>query len=102
MGFRDDIREFNLQVETDEIRTFVRTVEMTRDSIVEGSAMTGAPGQPVGQYGPGYHPGKVGGNLKASWQVERTQIFVTTPVTTRVVIPRRWSVSWSGVRKKPL
>jgi hypothetical protein len=37
------------------------------ESIVEGSPVTGAPGQPVGQYGPGYHPGSVGGTLKGSW-----------------------------------
>lgn len=37
-------------------------------AVVEGSEITGSPGQQVGQYGPGYNPGKVGGNLKASWQ----------------------------------
>lgn len=38
-------------------------------SIQEGSPITGAPGQPVGQYGPGYNEGSVGGTLKGSWQV---------------------------------
>ena len=39
------------------------------DSIQNGSPLTGSPGQPVGQYGPGYHQGEVGGTLKASWQL---------------------------------
>ena len=52
---------------------FVGCVEEAHRSVQEGSEITGAPGQPVGQYGPGYHPGKVGGYLKASWQ----KVFVS-------------------------
>ena len=39
------------------------------NSIVNGSPLTGSPGQPVGQYGPGYNQGEVGGTLKSSWQL---------------------------------
>ena len=59
MAFLDDLRAFAVKVERVTDDTFVRTVEMTRDSIVEGSALTGAPGQPVKT-----------GNLKGSWQTE--------------------------------
>lgn len=52
---------------------FFNVASAVKSSIVEGSSLTGAPGQPVGQYGPGYHPGKIGGTLKASWQL----VFVT-------------------------
>lgn len=48
--------------------SFVGIVEECTRSVVEGSELTGAPGQPVGQYGPGYHNGEKGGYLKASWQ----------------------------------
>lgn len=49
-------------------------------SIVDGSPLTGSPGQPVGQYGPGYHPGEVGGDLRTSWQIE-----FLSPDTARVI-----------------
>lgn len=52
---------------------FVGCVDEAFRSVDEGSEITGAAGQPVGQYGPGYHPGKVGGYLKASWQ----KVFVS-------------------------
>jgi len=60
---------------------FLNTASAVFNSIVNGSPLTGAPGQPVGQYGPGYHPGKVGGTLKASWQlvfVSPTQAIIGT------------------------
>jgi hypothetical protein len=67
MSFSGDIAHFTRKVETEANDRFVRIVTETTRSIVEGSEITGSPGQPVGQYGPGYHQGYVGGTLKASW-----------------------------------
>lgn len=70
MGFAEQMKAIALKVETRHKAVFDRCGELVESSIVSGSALTGAPGQPVGQYGPGYHPGEVGGTLKASWQRE--------------------------------
>lgn len=69
-GFADLLREFTAKTERVSQTVFVNSAAAALDSIQNGSQLTGAPGQPVGQYGPGYHPGKVGGELKASWQLE--------------------------------
>jgi hypothetical protein len=68
MPFADDINRFTVKVATRSKAVFLNTVSAAQDSIVNGSALTGSPGQPVGQYGPGYHAGEVGGELKSSWQ----------------------------------
>jgi hypothetical protein len=68
MSFAEDLKRFTVKVETRSQAVFLNTVSAAQDSIVNGSALTGSPGQPVGQYGPGYHEGEVGGELKASWQ----------------------------------
>jgi hypothetical protein len=69
MSFKSDLTAFATKLETKTRRVFVNVVAAAEDSIVNGSAVTGAPGQPVGQYGPGYNQGAVGGTLKASWQL---------------------------------
>lgn len=48
---------------------FIGVATEAKRSIQTGSELTGAPGQPVGQYGPGYHPGEVGGTLRDSWEL---------------------------------
>lgn len=68
-AFADQIRDFAVKVEARTETAFANIIASTFDSIVNGSELTGAPGQPVGEYGPGYHPGEVGGDLKASWQL---------------------------------
>jgi hypothetical protein len=67
-SFADDLQRFTAKVETRSQAVFLGTVTAAYESITDGSALTGSPGQPVGQYGPGYHEGEVGGELKASWQ----------------------------------
>jgi hypothetical protein len=67
-AFADSLRRSVLAIEHLEAGVFANVVSAVHESVVEGSLVTGAPGQPVGQYGPGYHPGKVGGTLKNSWQ----------------------------------
>ena len=64
------LRYWVLEKKELEQHIYVNSVSAVHDSIQNGSPVTGAPGQPVGQYGPGYHEGEVGGTLKASWQVE--------------------------------
>jgi hypothetical protein len=71
--FAKQLKGFAVKQERMTRTLFLNTASAVFDSIVNGSSITGAPGQPVGQYGPGYHPGKVGGTLKASWQL----VFVT-------------------------
>jgi hypothetical protein len=69
MAFGDDLMHFTVHVRALTQAVFLNTVLAAQASIQSGSAITGSPGQPVGQYGPGYHPGETGGALKASWQV---------------------------------
>lgn len=71
MSFRDEVRAFAVVVEQrDRTLLFANIASAVQGSIVDGSEITGSPGQPVGQYGPGYNPGRIGGALKASWQIE--------------------------------
>jgi len=67
--FEKNLRKFAVKQERMTRTLFLNVASACKDSIVEGSSITGAPGQPVGQYGPGYHPGLTGGTLKASWQL---------------------------------
>ena len=79
--FADLLRRFTVKTTRLATDVFVNSGSACLDSIQNGSEVTGSPGQPVGQYGPGYHPGKVGGELKASWQLEfvsPTEILVAT------------------------
>ena len=56
MGFADEIREFSREVETDSAALFLAICTAVLASIQFGSAITGAPGQPVDT-----------GALRASW-----------------------------------
>lgn len=68
MSFADDLKRFTTKIQNQTAEIFNGVGEECLRSIQEGSEITGAPGQQVGQYGPGYHPGQVGGALKGSWQ----------------------------------
>jgi len=57
MSFRDDVLRFAEKVERRQKDIFVGCVNGVRTSVTEGSATTGAPGQPVDT-----------GNLIGSWQ----------------------------------
>jgi hypothetical protein len=57
MSFSDQVRSFALKVDGQARDVFVGTVAAAAASITDGSALTGAPGQPVDT-----------GALKASWQ----------------------------------
>lgn len=56
--FREGLKGFSKKVEVENRDIFVGVATAARDSIVEGSAITGAAGQPVDT-----------GFLKASWQL---------------------------------
>jgi hypothetical protein len=71
-AFGEALQRFTVKVETRSQAVFLNTVSACYESVVNGSPLTGSPGQPVGQYGPGYHEGEVGGELKTSWQVNFT------------------------------
>ena len=58
-SFSDDIKAFTAKVEAKTQTIFVNTVAAAKDSIVLGSPITGAPGQPVAF-----------GTLRASWNTE--------------------------------
>jgi hypothetical protein len=66
---------------------FVGVATETMRSVQVGSEITASPGQPVGQYGPGYHPGKVGGTLRASWQLNFESAVAATISTNIVYAP---------------
>lgn len=59
MSFGNDIRIFTKKVNGVTNDVFVNTVSHVHQSIVDGSAVTGAPGSPVDT-----------GNLRDSWQIE--------------------------------
>lgn len=63
MSYSDDIKRFTDKAERRARNVFIASTVEVRRSIVEGSTLTGAPGQPVGQY----NDGRVGGTLKASF-----------------------------------
>lgn len=58
MSFADDIARFTLTVEATTKQHFVNIAAAVKDSITDGSPVTGAPGQPVNT-----------GALKNSWQL---------------------------------
>jgi hypothetical protein len=59
MNFRDDLKRFSARIKTQERAVFVGVAAAAKASIVEGSPITGAPGQLVQS-----------GNLRSSWQLE--------------------------------
>lgn len=56
MSFSNDLRRFAVKLATREKDVFLGTVSAVKESITEGSPITGSPGQPVDA-----------GNLKGSW-----------------------------------
>jgi hypothetical protein len=87
MTWEQDLERYTVKL-TDAIpvRVLPAFAAALHESIAVGSPITGSPGQPVGQYGPGYHAGEVGGTLRASWQVE-----FPTDDTARVTTKSDWA-----------
>lgn len=68
MSAGDQMRAFVKVVESRQQQVFTGMVDEIHRSIVEGSEITGAPGQPVGQTHIEHGQTHVGGTLKISWQ----------------------------------
>lgn len=71
MSFASDVRAFTQKVNGRSREVFLGVAMAAHESVVEGSPITGAPGQPVDT-----------GNLKTSWQlaIEGDQALITTNV----------------------
>jgi hypothetical protein len=71
MSFSGDVQAFTRKVNGRSRDVFLGVADACMESIVEGSPITGAPGQPVDT-----------GNLKTSWQerIEGDKAFITTNV----------------------
>lgn len=70
--FGEQVRQFGLKVEAATVEHFAAIAAATHDSIVNGSPVTGAPGQPVDT-----------GALRASWTLafpDPWQAVITTPL----------------------
>lgn len=69
MSFQTDIDRFTVKLTDVTESVYRKSALLAFESVQVGSAITGSPGQPVGQYGEGYNEGEVGGTLRASWQL---------------------------------
>lgn len=76
MSFSGDLRAFRIKVEQRAKDTLIEATTLAHESIVEGSEITGAPGQPVDT-----------GFLKGSWQASFPD-DVTGRVATNVIYAR--------------
>jgi hypothetical protein len=86
-GWDAGLQQFTVKLERMGDGLLPAVASAAHTSIVDGSPLTGSPGQPVGQYGPGYHPGEVGGTLKASWQLRFPAKDVAEITTNEVYAP---------------
>lgn len=68
MTFSGDLKGFAARVQANAQAVFVNTASAAHESIVDGSSVTGAPGQPVDT-----------GNLRGSWQLQ-----FETPTIARI------------------
>ncbi len=85
-GFGDTVRSFGLEVSARNQRVFVNVAAAVKDSITDGSNLTGSPGQPVDT-----------GNLKSSWQLTfptPTEAQISTNVVYAPQIED--GVTWRG------
>lgn len=97
MSFSDDLTLFSLKLDRIAVGFLPAVASEVHRSIVSGSELTGSPGQPVGQYGPGYHVGEVGGTLKQSWTIQFPAPDVAVIGTKLVYAPmNEYGVTASG------
>lgn len=90
MSFADDLNAFFAKTRYKTQTAFVNSANAVKESVVHGSAVTGAPGQPVDT-----------GNLKASWQLtfdSPTEALVSTNVEYAPII--EYNVRGATLRSK--
>ena len=78
MSFADDLKRFAVKTQGKSNALFINVAKDVKSSIVDGSAVTGAPGQPVDS-----------GALKASWQLtfeSKQSALVSTNIAYAPVI----------------
>jgi len=86
MSFTGDVRSFGLAVTARNQRVFVNTAAAVKDSITDGSSLTGSPGQPVQT-----------GHLKASWQLTfQSQQEALISTNTVYALQIEDGISWRG------
>jgi hypothetical protein len=71
MSFADDLRRFQVKVTGRSVELMMTVVPKLHESIVEGSSLTGAPGQPIDT-----------GALRSSWQYEYAPDFSSATIGT--------------------
>ena len=97
MSFDGDLSRFAVKLDRTMTGLLPAVAAAVHESIVSGSELTGAPGQPVGQYGPGYHVGEVGGTLKQSYTISFPAPDVAVVGTNLVYAPmNEYGVTESG------
>lgn len=68
-GWDGGLERFVTKLENLETGLLPAVAATAHNEVQNGGPLSGAPGQPVGQYGPGYHEGEVGGTLRNSIQL---------------------------------
>lgn len=99
MSYTSDIDRFTLKLKSRIADVVTDAALEVQNSIKFGSALTGAPGQPVGQYPQG--SGKVGGNLRESFHLTREDKYHAT-VATKVVYAKGIEEGISGATGRPI
>jgi hypothetical protein len=85
-NFDEQIKRFNQKLDRRVLDTFTRSTEEVQTSIVDGSPVSGAPGQP-----------KDTGALRSSWIPKRLEKFVWQTETPLKYAPAiEEGVSWYG------
>ncbi|HEY4306559.1 MAG TPA: hypothetical protein VGM82_18935 [Gemmatimonadaceae bacterium] len=88
MGFRDDWARMSRRAMDDVQTVFVNSASHAYESIVNGSPVTGAPGQPVDT-----------GRLRASWQLEFLDAN-TAKISTKLSYAEAVENKWRGASFK--
>ena len=76
MSFTDDINTFTVKVQTQTREVFANVASHAYESVVNGSPVTGAPGQPIDT-----------GALRASWQLTFDSPTDASIITNMVYAP---------------
>lgn len=93
MSFADDLKRFSTKTQGKSNALFINVASGVKESIVNGSAVTGAPGQPVDT-----------GNLRDSWQLtfeSKQSALVSTNIAYAPVIEDNLRSSFNPRGEQP-